>query len=297
MIHEIKPGALSIAEDMSGMPGLCRPIEEGGLGFDYRLAMGIPDYWIKLLKHSSDENWSMGELWSTLNNRRANEKTISYAESHDQALVGDKTIAFWLMDKEMYFHMSKDSQSLVVDRGIALHKMIRLITLALGGDGYLNFIGNEFGHPEWIDFPREGNDWSYKYACRKWSLVDNCNLKYEYLNNFDQEMIHLIRRSSLYSDEWAQQLNIDEENKVLIFKRGDLIFVFNFSPDKSLPDYKFYVPEEGEYELVLNSDEEHLGGFGRIDDTSGYFTVEENGDNFLQVYTVSRSVLVFKKKS
>ncbi len=296
LIHEIKPHAISVAEDMSGMPGICRPVDEGGLGFDYRLAMGIPDYWIKLLKHKPDENWDINEIWNVLTNRRANEKTISYAESHDQALVGDKTLAFWLMDKEMYFQMAKTSASVVIDRGIALHKLIRMISLALGGDGYLNFIGNEFGHPEWVDFPREGNAWSYKYACRKWKLADDAGLRYEFLNNFDSAMINLVRGSGLYADQTAQKLNLDDTNKVLIFKRGDLVFVFNFSPGNSIPNYKFYVPEAGDYQLVLNSDNPHFGGFDRVDSENEYSTIEENGDNFLQVYTVNRSVLVFKKK-
>ncbi|MCL4139944.1 UNVERIFIED_CONTAM: hypothetical protein GTU68_018392 [Idotea baltica] len=193
LTHEIKPGAITIAEDMSGMPGGCRKVEEGGLGFDYRLGMGIPDYWIKILKHKQDEEWNIHEMWHTVTNRRFKEKTIAYAESHDQALVGDKTMAFWLMDKEMYWHMQVDDKNPVIDRGMALHKMLRLFTGALGGEGYLNFIGNEFGHPEWIDFPREGNDWSYKYARRQWSLVDNQDLKYKYLNAFDGAMVHLLR--------------------------------------------------------------------------------------------------------
>ena len=296
LIHEIKANAISVAEDMSGMPGICRPVDEGGLGFDYRLAMGIPDYWIKMLKHKSDEDWDINEIWSVLTNRRTNEKTISYSESHDQALVGDKTIAFWLMDKEMYFHMAKASESVVIDRGIALHKMIRIISLALGGDGYLNFIGNEFGHPEWIDFPREGNAWSYKYACRKWKLVDDASLKFEFLNNFDSAMIHAIEDSTLYESEFAQKLNVDEHNKVLVFQRGDLIFMFNFSTENSIPDYKFFVPDSGTYEIVLNSDDPHFGGFDRVDSEVSYSTITEDGNNFLKVYSVNRSVLVFRKK-
>ncbi len=181
VIHEFKKYSISIAEDVSGMPGLCRRPEEGGLGFDYRLGMGIPDFWIKILKEKSDEEWDIYEMWNVLSNRRYKEKTIAYAESHDQALVGDKTIAFWLMDKEMYYQMHRDDHNLVIDRGIALHKMIRLFTISLGGEGYLNFIGNEFGHPEWVDFPREGNNWSYYYARRQWSLRDNKDLKYQYL--------------------------------------------------------------------------------------------------------------------
>ena len=296
LIHEINPKAISIAEDMSGMPGLCQPAEDGGVGFDYRLGMGIPDYWIKLLKHSTDEEWNIFELWSTMNNRRLKEKTIAYAESHDQAMVGDKTTAFWLMDKEMYWHMKKEDQNLIIDRGIALHKMIRLFTISLGGEGYLNFIGNEFGHPEWIDFPREGNDWSYKYARRQWSLVDNPQLKYEWLNNFDQAMIHCIRDAGILSSGFAKQLNMDSPNKVIIFKRGDYIFVFNFHSHHSIPDYLFPVPESGKYRIILNSDDEKFGGHGRIDEKITYQSTGDQGNMRLQIYIPNRTALILKKE-
>ncbi|MEL6675848.1 MAG: alpha-amylase family glycosyl hydrolase, partial [Bacteroidota bacterium] len=192
LTHEINPSALTIAEDMSGMPGACRGVDEGGVGFDYRLAMGIPDYWIKLLKHKKDEEWNVHEMWHTLTNRRWKEKNIAYAESHDQALVGDKTLAFWLMDQEMYWHMNLQAEHPVIDRGMALHKMIRLFTATLGGEGYLTFMGNEFGHPEWVDFPREGNGWSYKHARRQWNLADADYLKYKFLYAFDGAMVQFI---------------------------------------------------------------------------------------------------------
>jgi 1,4-alpha-glucan branching enzyme len=293
LTREIKPEALLIAEDMSGMPGMCRPIEEGGIGFDYRLAMGVPDYWIKLLKHKKDEDWDMHEIWHTLSNRRKGEANIAYAESHDQALVGDKTLAFWLMDKEMYFHMQKDDPHAVIDRGLALHKMLRLISASLAGEGYLNFMGNEFGHPEWIDFPREGNDWSYQYARRQWSLVDNQDLKYQYFNAFDQAMVRLLKEYDIPGSEWAQQLNIDHVNQVMAFERGGLIFFFNFHPTRSIPDYKFGVPELGEYEIVLNSDDEAFGGHARIDNSIGYPTTE---NSMLRIYSTNRTALVLKKK-
>lgn len=293
LIHRLNPNALSIAEDMSGMPGLCRPVGEGGIGFDYRLGMGIPDYWIKLLKHSKDEDWDIYEMWNVLNNRRYGEKTIAYAESHDQAMVGDKTTAFWLMDKEMYWHMSKGDNNISIERGIALHKMIRLITISLGGEGYLNFIGNEFGHPEWIDFPREGNQWSYKYARRQWSLVDNPNLKYEWLNNFDRDMIHFIKNNKVLSTGFANQLNMDTFNKVIIFERGGYIFVFNFHPHHAIPDYKFPITKPGVFKILLNSDHEKYGGQGRIDETIRYESSSENGNETLQIYIPNRTALVF----
>ena len=72
----------------------------------------------------------------------------------------------WLFDEEIYSGMSTlNPPSPKVERGVALHKMIRCITMALGGEAWLTFMGNEFGHPEWLDFPREGNGWSYQH-CR-----------------------------------------------------------------------------------------------------------------------------------
>ena len=292
IIHEFKKNSISIAEDVSGMPGLSRHIEEGGLGFDFRLAMGLPDFWIKTLKEKSDEEWDIQEVWHTVNNRRYKEKTIAYAESHDQALVGDKTLAFWLMDKEMYYHMQVHDHSLVVDRGIALHKMIRLITISVGGEGYLNFIGNEFGHPEWVDFPREGNNWSYHYARRLWSLADNKDLKYQYLANWDKAMINTIKENKILSSDPANQINMDSQNKVIIYEKNNLIFIFNFSTGNSVFDYKFWVPQKGTYRIILNSDKNEFGGFSRIDDSIEYFTDEEQR---LSIYLTNRTALVMKK--
>ncbi len=298
LIHLVKKDAVSIAEDVSGMPGLCRPVDEGGIGFDYRLAMGIPDFWVKTLKEKKDEDWHMDNIWYTLTDRRPDIKTIAYAESHDQALVGDKTIAFWLMDKEMYFHMQADDQHLVIDRGMALHKMIRLITIALGGQAYLNFIGNEFGHPEWIDFPRQGNDWSYHYARRQWSLRDDHNLKYQFLAEFDKAMINLIKEKEVLGAGYGYKINNDEQNKTLIFEKAGLIFVFNFHSSHSIPDYEFYVPEGGDYKIILNSDSPEFGGHNRVDDSRLYTTMFEpaTGKHYLKVYTPNRTALVFEKK-
>ena len=297
LAHQMNSTTLTIAEDVSGMPGLTSPPEEGGLGFDYRLGMGIPDFWIKLLKESKDEDWNMQYIWTTLNQRIPGVPTISYAESHDQALVGDKTLAFRLMDKSMYTMMRKDDHDVIVDRGIPLHKMLRLLTLAVGGTAYLNFMGNEFGHPEWIDFPRVGNDWSYQYARRQWSLSDNPKLKYEFLLRFDNAMIKLCKESHLFNDEFPKLLNIDELNKTIIFERGKLIFVFNFHVSNSVPNYEFPVSKMGDYKVILNSDDEYFGGFNRIDPDMRYIThysVERNL-YMLSIYNINRSVLVFKK--
>jgi 1,4-alpha-glucan branching enzyme len=297
LVSQVRPGAVSIAEDVSGMPGLGAPTSNGGLGFDYRLGMGIPDYWIKLVKDKTDEEWDIGELYYTLLNRRADEKTVAYAESHDQALVGDKTLAFRLMDKEMYTSMSVRTPSLVVDRGVALHKMIRLFTISLGGEAYLNFMGNEFGHPEWIDFPRQGNDWSYQHARRQWSLVDNPDLRYQQLGAFDQAMIRLIKEHYLLSAEGskkhaATQTNLDQGNKVVCFVKDDLVFVFNFHPTRSIPDYKFWVPEHGKYQLLLDTDDPSFGGHGRVEAHTEFFT---DPDQMLSIYCTNRTAQVFKK--
>lgn len=291
LIHEINPNAMSIAEDMSGMPGLCRPLSEGGLGFDYRLAMGIPDHWIKLLKHTPDEDWNLDEIYHTLNNRRYGEKTIAYAESHDQALVGDKTLAFWLMDAAMYHHMAKGDDNAEVDRGMALHKILRLLTLALGGEGYLTFMGNEFGHPEWVDFPREGNDWSYHYARRQWSLADHPDLKYRELEAFDAAMMPVAEK--VLPTAGARMLNLDQANQCLQFERGNLIFAVNLSPSISVADYEFPVPVEGRYRMILSSDHPKFGGHGRTDDSITYPTVAGR----LKVYLPCRTMLVFEKET
>lgn len=288
LVKEINPDAITIAEDMSGMAGLAAPFEAGGLGFDFRMAMGIADHWIKWIKEKTDEQWSMGEIWWELTNKRSDEKTISYAECHDQALVGDKTLIFRLIDKEMYTSMNMDSKNLVVDRGIALHKMIRLVTLATAGDGYLTFMGNEFGHPEWIDFPREGNGWSYKYARRQWSLCKPDYLRYKYLMNFDSDMIHLFREENLL-DYKPELIVADEEKKVLIFRRKNFIFAFDFNPSESFFGYAFDAPA-GEWKLELDSDEKRYDGFERLKEGELH-----KSDGKLTVYLTSRCALVFHK--
>ena len=297
LTHHINPQAVTIAEDVSGMPGLTSAIEDGGIGFNFRLGMGIPDFWIKYLKDVPDEQWSMGEMWQVLNDRLPYVKTVTYCESHDQALVGDKTIAFRLMDKEMYYNMQSSDENIVVERGIALHKMIRLITISMGGQAYLNFMGNEFGHPEWIDFPREGNNWSYKHARRQWSLMDNPLLRYHYLSDFDRSMITIIKDSKLLSTLFANQINCDENNKCLVYERAGLLFLFNFHTSGSIPGYEFAVPEEGTYKIILNTDHSKFGGHGRINDEMRYQTHydEATATHRLSIYSTNRTAIVLQK--
>ena len=301
VVHAVTPNAISIAEDMSGMPGLARPIEEGGLGFDYRLAMGIPDYWIRLLKEKKDEDWHIGEIYGMLCNRRAGEKHIAYVESHDQSIVGDKTLAMQLMDAELYTKMSVFTPSLRIARGVALHKLIRLFTFSLGGEGYLNFMGNEFGHPEWIDFPRAGNNNSYWYARRQWHLVDDDTLHYRHLNAFDKAMQLLEAKYHLLTDENIQLLFIHEDAKQIVYARGGLVFAFNFHPTTSATDWRIPVPEKTDYRLILNTDDTEFGGYGAVEGVHyPWQDIEMNEQaQSIQLYVPARSaqVLVPQNKS
>ncbi len=294
VVHAVNPNAISIAEDMSGMPGLARPIDEGGLGFDYRLAMGIPDYWIRLLKEKKDEDWHVGEIYGMLRNRRSGEKHIAYVESHDQSIVGDKTLAMQLMDAELYTNMSVFTPSLRIARGVALHKLIRLLTFSLGGEGYLNFMGNEFGHPEWIDFPRAGNNNSYWYARRQWHLVDDDTLYYKHLNAFDIAMQHLDTHYHLLSDEDIQMLFIHEDAKQIVYARSGLVFAFNLHPTVSATDWRIPVPEKIDYRIILNSDDTEFGGFGAVESNHyPWQDVEMDGyAQSIQLYLPARSVQV-----
>ena len=299
LIHEVNPKAITIAEEVSGMPGLAARIDDGGYGFDYRMAMNIPDFWIKTIKEQSDENWKPSSIFWEVKNRRSDERTISYCESHDQALVGDKTIVFRLIDADMYWHFKKGDENGVAHRGIALHKMIRLVTAAAINGGYLNFMGNEFGHPEWIDFPREGNGWSYKYARRQWHLVDNKELDYHYLGDFDKQMLRVIKSEKDFIKTPVQEIWHNDSDQVLAFMRGDLVFVFNFNPTTSFTDYGFLVPT-GAYNVVLNSDASEFGGNNLADDSVTHLTnydplyVAERKE-WLKLYIPARSAVVLRK--
>ena len=295
LIHEINPNAITVAEDMSGMPGMCLPIKDGGIGFDYRLSMGVPDLWIKTIKECPDEYWDIGRLWYELTSCRPQEKNIGYCESHDQALVGDKTIMFRLCDAEMYTGMRKFGGNMVIDRGIALHKMIRLVTASLAGKGYLNFMGNEFGHPEWIDFPREGNGWSYHYCRRQWSLVDHPDLRYSELNDFDKAMIRLLKDQDILSLT-AENRWLHQDDKMLMYTKGDTLFIFNFHPTTSFDGYFVPAGKEGRYKVILSSDDGKFGGYSRVDTSVEYDakTIADGRVGF-KCYIPNRTAIVLKK--
>ena len=295
LIRRVNPRALTIAEDMSGMPGMCLPVEEGGIGFDYRLSMGVPDMWIRLLKTQADEQWNVRYLWHELTSRRPKEKSISYVESHDQALVGDKTVMFRLCDSEMYTGMERGNQSPIIMRGLALHEMLRLLTITLGGEGYLNFMGNEFGHPEWIDFPREGNGWSHWYCRRQWHLVDDPTLHYCELQEFDRAMLRTVTQNNVLGTPTVS-LYIDEEKQILLYERGNLVFAFNFSPHRSYDGYLLRNVRKGTYQPLLSTDETRFGGYGRVGMDVEYKSFKQGDGTFgFPIYLPSRSALCLKR--
>jgi len=295
LIRQVNPDAVTVSEDMSGMPGMCLPIEEGGIGFDYRLGMGLPDMWIRTVKEKSDDQWDIFQMWCDMCLRRPGEGTVAYVESHDQALVGDKTMIFRLADAAMYTDMNKDCHNPVIDRAIALHKMIRLFTLGGGGEGYLNFMGNEFGHPEWIDFPREGNGWSFHYCRRQWSLKENGLLKYQWLNDFDRDMIHLTKENNMFAQRMGDLMLNKQPEKMLAFYRSGLLFAFNFHPTNSLTNVLVPVHQPGEYTVALSSDDEKYGGWNQIQHIT-YPTKTFDGKHYVEIYLPARTAVVLKER-
>lgn len=299
VIHAVHPHAITVAEDVSGMPGLAAPAEDGGCGFDLRLAMGVPDCWFKLVNDVRDEDWHLSYLWHELTNRRSDEQTVSYVECHDQAIVGGKTFIFSLIDAAMYTSMRVQDTNLRVDRGIALHKMARLVTVMTADRGYLNFMGNEFGHPEWVDFPRSGNNWSYHYARRQWSLRDSPLLKYHFLADFDRSMLALVRDSNFLRDHEPKLIHLHNEDKVFAFRRGSLMLVFNFHPTSSYTSYGIRT-EDGQYELVMDTDEARFGGHNRIVAGQRFSTQAvaqdaSSGEQQVLLYLPARIGLVLRK--
>ena len=288
LTRQVNPRAILIAEDMSAMPGLCRPVDEGGLGFDYRLAMGEPDLWVNLLR-IPDEHWDLNRIYYELTLRRPAERVIGYCESHDQALVGDKTLMFRLCDAEMYTAMEKESQNPVIDRGMALHKLMRLLTVTLGGEGYLTFMGNEFGHPEWIDFPREGNHWSFHYCRRRWDLAENGDLKYGFLREFERDMIKLCKQYEIFGKQ-DTQIQLDNTAKVLVYQKENLLFAVNLHPVNSYDGWEIPVKNPGNYKVLMSTDDACYGGFARVQHRT-YLA----GQNF-KIYLPNRTATVFELK-
>lgn len=295
LIRQVNPKAITIAEDMSGMPGMCLPIEDGGIGFNYRLGMGLPDMWVRTVKTRQDEFWDIFGMWCSMCMRRPGENTVAYVESHDQALVGDKTMMFRLADAAMYTDMRKEIHNNTIDRAVALHKMTRLFTLAGGGEAYLNFMGNEFGHPEWIDFPREGNGWSFHYCRRQWSLRDNPDLKYEWLANFDEDMIHLAKEVDLFKMPFGDLRLIDSYRQVIVFYRKGLMFAFNFSPVHSYTDVRVSLPRQANYTVAFCSDDSRYGGMDMVAHIPYDAQIDDKGNSAISLYLPARTAIVLRE--
>jgi 1,4-alpha-glucan branching enzyme len=297
VIHAVKPSAKTIAEDISGMPGLTASTDEGGCQFNFRQAMGVSDYWFKMLKDMRDEDWNLDGLWHELTNKRPEEQTISYVECHDQSLVGGKTLIFELADKEMYTDMHKNHHNIIIDRAVALHKMARLMTLTTADSGYLNFMGNEFGHPEWIDFPREGNNWSYFYCRRQWSLRDNEELRYHDLAEFDKDMMHLDDQE--FHSSFPKLIYVHNDNKIIAFRRGKYVLLFNYHPVNSVADYPISLDQHGKYKLIMDTDRKEYNGFARIKANQEIFTYDQDKNNktpFIKVYLPCRSAMILSRE-
>ncbi len=297
LVHGISDKAITIAEDMSGFPGMCLPLEYAGVGFDYRLNMGMPDLWIRLVKEQRQEDWDMGRIWNELTGGRPGEKAIGYVESHDQCLVGDQTLLFRMAGAEMYGGMGKTYHTPSMDRAIDMHKVIRFVTCTLASDGYLNFIGNEFGHPEWVDFPREGNNWSYQHAQRRWSLCFDWNLKYEWLANFDRAMTYFVNTNELHCSGSAHALWIGQAQKVLLYERSGFLFAVNMHPTWS-QEGVFLSTERtgpGGYRVIFSSDEWPFGGQERISKNTVYHSADTEFGHGLRIYLPCRTACVLKK--
>ncbi len=212
--------------------------------------------------------------------------------------MGDKTLSHYLYNDDIYHNMNVFVSNTNVDRATALHKMIRLFVMGLGGEAYLNFMGNEFGHPEWIDFPREGNGFSYHYARRQWDLRDNTELKYHNLFNWDKAMNALEKKFKWLSSGHQYVTLTHEGDKLVVFERGDLIFVFNFHICNSYEHYKIGTMWASDHIIVLNSDCGQFGGLDRLKPAQEIFFPHKregwnNRPNSIQIYIPARSCIVF----
>jgi len=251
LVHELAPHAITLAEEFSGAPGMSCSPDNAGLGFDYRFAMGLPDFWAKFI----EEGRTMGQMWHELTNRRHYDKTISYTECHDQCINGDDAFIWRMIKDDMYTHMSVFSDSWKCSRGVALHKLMRFITLGSAGQGWLNFMGNEFGHPEWID--------AEDYAHRQWHLAETTHLKYSKLDAFDRNLLRLVREYPEQFQRGPRFRYIHEEERILAFERGTLLFVFNFHELQAQKHLDLMVTP-GKYTEIFSSDELAYAGHGNL---------------------------------
>ncbi|CED82984.1 1,4-alpha-glucan branching enzyme/starch branching enzyme II [Phaffia rhodozyma] len=262
IIKTLFPFVTTIAEDTAGFPTLALSTDIGGLGFDYRLTLGPAYHLFHLLKTEPDDaNWSVRDIVASLGNRRLQlgEKTIAFVESHDQCIEGGKTMSQWLFDDEIYTQMSVfQTPTPKVERAMALHKMLRLMVFAFAGEGYMNFMGNEFGHPEWLVFPSVQNGFHTTHCRRQWDLADfSRDLRYRDLARFDREMLEAEERGQWGSAELGHVWTQDEDSRLVVFTRANHLFIFNWNTKLPAKDDNLPIPEpwalEGQYRIELST--------------------------------------------
>ncbi|KAK9673873.1 hypothetical protein RND81_12G195300 [Saponaria officinalis] len=293
ILHFLHPNIITIAEDATLYPGLCEPSSQGGLGFDYYVNLAAPEMWLSFLENVPDNEWSMSKIVTTLmGNKIYTNKMLLYAENHSQSISGGRSFAEILFGTEVG---SNEASKLL--RGTSLHKVIRLITFTIGGSAYLNFMGNEFGHPKRVEFPTSNNNFSFELASRRWDLLSDQGL-HQKLFHFDQDMMKLDQKEKVLSRGLPNVHHVNDDTMVISYTRGPLLFIFNFHPTDSYERYSVGVDEAGEYQMILNSDEEKYSGQGAIN-ADQYFqrSIRKRIDGFqncLQLPLPSRSAQVYK---
>ncbi|CAL5392773.1 unnamed protein product [Camellia sinensis] len=256
ILHALHPSIITIAEDATLYPGLSEPTSLGGLGFDYFVNLSASEMWSSLLENVPDSDWSMSKIVSTLvGNRHSADKMLLYAENHNQSISGGRSFAEILFGETM--EHASDKRALLF-RGCSLHKMIRLITFTIGGHAYLNFMGNEFGHPKRVEFPMESNNFSFSLANRRWDLLENG--VHSELLYFDKDMMNMDENERILSRGLPNIHHVNDTTMVTSYSRGPLLFIFNFHPTTSYENYSVGVEEAGEYQVILNTDEKKYGG-------------------------------------
>ncbi|KAH7682202.1 1,4-alpha-glucan branching enzyme protein [Dioscorea alata] len=220
MLHELHPDIITIAEDATFYPGLCESTTQGGLGFDYYVNLSVTDLWLWLLQDVPDQAWSMSKIVNVLvNSQSSNRRMLVYCENHNQSISGGRSFAEILFGNNNQNFIGLEDFEF---RGSSLHKMIRLISFSIGGSAYLNFMGNEFGHPNRVEFPMESNNYSFAFANRKWDLLKDKGLHMG-LFNFDKEMMKLDEKEQILSRNPSTVHHVDD-SKMVILNTDDVSF-------------------------------------------------------------------------
>ena len=291
LAHELRPDFILIAEDVSGLPGLARPALLGGVGFDYRLQMGLPDFFESVAKDVMDDGISPSRIWHALVSRRFDERHIGYVESHDQAIVGGQSLIFRLLGPKMYTDMHAETQSHDVHLAVAVVNVAKSIVFFLGGEAWMSFIGNEFGHPDWVEFPTPDNDDCFEYAYRKWYLATDSALMYEKMAAFDRDLMHQRKIAVTWDESYMTAPLLDDNRKLSVFHRDRVVLVCNTTTDVSYEDVWVPVPEQGNYRVILSTEEHRYGGYGRVNENMQYATIAVDGNAYIRLYVPSMSAI------